>query len=131
MQDGKGDFRRRFLLCGMHARGDAATVVDDRHAAVDMNRDFDGVAEPGHVFVHAVVDDFIDEVMQPVDSGAADVHRRPLPHGVEAFENFDLIRAVTIGFRFGGRVLLVVLGHSAPWSMCSIFSHQLQHGAIR
>ena len=104
----------------MHAGGNAAPVVHDRDAAVDVDRDLDRFTEPGHVLVDTVVDDFIDEMVQPVDTGAADVHRRSLPDGVESFENFDLIRAVTVGFRLGRIVLLVVLGHSAPSRMLTM-----------
>lgn len=114
VQHGQRHFGRRLFLCGVHAGGNAASVVHHGDAAVDVDRHLDGFAEPGHVFVDAVIDDFVDEVMQPVHAGAADIHGRPLPDGIEPFENFDLIRAVTIGFGFGGVVLLVVLGHSAP-----------------
>jgi hypothetical protein len=117
VQDGEGHFGGGFLLGGMHAGGNAAAVVHDRDAAVDVDRDLDGFTETGHVLVDTVVDDFIDEMVQPVDTGAADVHRRSLPDGVESFENFDLIRAVTVGFRLGRIVLLIVLGHSTPTRM--------------
>ena len=98
----------------MHPGWDAAPVVDDRDAAVNMDHDLDRLAEAGHVLVNTVVDDFVHEMMQAVDAGAADVHRRPLPHRIEPFENFDLIRTVTVGFRFGRMVLLIVSGHSIP-----------------
>jgi hypothetical protein len=48
------------------------------------------------VFVDAVVDDFIDEVVETIDAGAADVHRRAFPHGIETFEDFDLVGVVTV-----------------------------------
>ena len=63
------------------------------------------------MLIDTVVDDFIDEVMEAVHAGAADVHRRPLPHGVQAFQYFDLIRAVAVGFLCG---FGVVTGHQSP-----------------
>ena len=100
-------------------RWNAASVIDDRDAAVDMDRDFDRFPEAGHMFVDAVVHDFVDEMVQPVHARAADVHRGSLADGIEAFEYFDLIRAVTVGFRLDRIVLLVVLGHSALTEFCT------------
>ncbi len=111
VQHGERHFRGGLLLRGVHAGRNAAPVVDDGHAAVDMDRDLDRLAEAGHVFVDAVVDDFVDQMVQSVHAGAADVHRRPLPHRIETLEDFDLIRAVAVGFGLGDRV---VCGHSVP-----------------
>ena len=95
----------------MHAGRNPATVIDDRDTPVDMDRDLDRLAEAGHVLVHAVVDDFVDEMVQTIDARAADVHRRPLPHGIEPFQHLDLVCAVAVGFRLGG----LVLGHSVSY----------------
>ncbi len=96
MQDGQRHFGRGLLLRGMHAGRNAAAVIHDRDTAVDVDRHLDRLTESRHVFVDTVVDDFIDEVMEAVDAGAADVHRRALPHGIETFEDFDLVRVVTV-----------------------------------
>jgi hypothetical protein len=119
VQDGEGDFRGGFLLRRVHARRDAAAVVHDRDAAVDMERDFDRFAEAGHVLVHAVVHDFVDEVVEPVLAGAADVHGGTLADRVEPLQHLDLVRAVAVGH---GLVGLLALGlsvlffrrHSSP-----------------
>ena len=87
----------------MHPGWNAAAVIDDRDAVVDMDRDLDRLTEARHVFIDTVVDDFVDEVMQAIDTGAADVHRRPLPHGIEPFQHLDLVCAVAVGFGLGGR----------------------------
>ena len=76
---------------------DAAAVVDDRDRVVDVQRDVDLVAVPGQRLVDRVVDDLVDEVMQPGRAGRADVHRRPLAHRLEAFEDLDLVGAVVVG----------------------------------
>jgi hypothetical protein len=48
------------------------------------------------MFVDTVVDDFIDKMVESVDAGAPDVHRRALSYGIETFEDLDLIRAVAV-----------------------------------
>ena len=73
---------------------DAAAVVDDGHRAVDVDRDVDLIAEAGQRLVDRVVDDFVDEMMQPRRSGRADVHGRPLADRFEPLENLDLVGAV-------------------------------------
>ena len=95
----------------MHPGRNAAAVIHDRDAPIDMDRHLDRLAESRHMFIDAVVDDFIDKVMEAVRTGAADVHRRTLPHGIQAFQHFDLVRAVTLGFRCG---LVLVTGHQSP-----------------
>ena len=42
-------------------------------------------AVPGERFVDGVVDDFVDQVMQSIDAGRADVHRRALANGLKTF----------------------------------------------
>ena len=81
----------------VHVDRNAATVVDDRHRAVDVNRDGDVLAETGQRLVDRVVDDFVDEVMQPGRTGRSDVHRRALADGFQAFEDFDLVCAIVLG----------------------------------
>ena len=57
----------------------------------------DVLAEAGQRLVDRVVDDFVDEVVQPGRPGRPDVHRRPLPDGLEAFEDLDFVGAVVVG----------------------------------
>ena len=81
----------------VHVHGNAAAVVDDGDRAVDVDRDVDVPAEPGQRFVDRVVDDFVDEVVQPGWPGRPDVHRRPLADGLETFEDLDFVGAVVVG----------------------------------
>ena len=96
VQHGEHDFGRR-PAAGVLIGGNAAAVVDDRDRSVDVDRDVDLIAEAREGFVDGVVDDFVDEMMQPGRPGRADVHGRPLPHGLEAFEDFDFVGAVIGG----------------------------------
>ena len=74
----------------------AAAVVDDGDRAVDVNRDVDLIAEARQRLVDRVVDDFVDEVVQAGRTGRADVHRRPLADGLEAFEHLDLVGGIVV-----------------------------------
>jgi hypothetical protein len=83
----------------VHVDGDAAAVVDDRHRPVEVDRDIDLGAVAGEGLVDGVVDDFVDQVVQPGRTGRADVHRRALADSLEPFENLDLVGAVAVGSR--------------------------------
>ena len=93
VQHRQHDFGRR-SPAGVLIGGNAAAVVDDRDRTVDVNRDVDLIAETGEGLVDRVVDDLVDEMVQPGRPGRADVHGRTLPHRLESFEDFDLVRAV-------------------------------------
>ena len=97
------DLDRRLLMRRMIVDGDAAAIIADGDArAVLVQRDFDLVGVAVHGLVDGVVEDFPDQVMQPRRPGAADVHARALPHGVEAFENGNAAGVVGGG---GGHVI--------------------------
>ena len=52
-----------------------------------------GVA--GERLVDGVVDDLVDHVVQAgAVIGVADIHARPLAHGIEALQDLDRIRAI-------------------------------------
>src|SRR6185312_9468886 len=48
-----------------------------------------------------IVDDLVDEVMQPGRPGGTDVHRGPLADRLKPFEDFDLVGAVIVLVRAG------------------------------
>jgi hypothetical protein len=62
-----------------------------------MNADVDLIAVAGEGFVDGVVDDLVDEVMQTLRPGRADVHGGALAHRLEALEDLDLVGAVIVG----------------------------------
>jgi hypothetical protein len=73
--------------------GNAAAVVDDGDRAVDVDRDVDLIAEAGQRFVDRVVDDFVDEVVQP--AGRSTRCTSPAACGrLRALEDLDLVGAV-------------------------------------
>ena len=95
VQHRQHDFGRRPAALVLIDRN-AAAVVDDGDRVVDVDRDVDLVAVAGQRLVDRVVDDLVDEVVQARRAGRADVHRRPLAHRLEAFEDLDLVGAVVV-----------------------------------
>ena len=73
----------------MHVGRDAAAVVDDRDRVVEVDGDVDLVAIAGQSLVDGVVDDLVDQVVQPRAGGGADVHGRTLAHRRQSFQNLD------------------------------------------
>ena len=100
---------RRDLLDRVLVDGDAAAVVDDPHAAVGLQRHFDVGGVAGEGFVDRVVDDLVDEVVEPALTRGADVHARPLAHGLQTLEKLD-VAGIVRGIRGNGR-LIGGLGH--------------------
>jgi len=75
-------------------------VVGHRGAAVRVQDDVNLVAPAGQRFIDRVVDHLVQQVVQPVGSGAADVHRGTPADAFETFEDLDLLCGV------GGRRLV-------------------------
>ena len=60
------------------------------------------VAVAGHGLVDGVVDDLVDQVVQPADTGGADVHAGALADGFEPLEDRDRTGVVGVGGRGQG-----------------------------
>ncbi len=111
MQLGHDDLGRGNALALVNVDRNAAAVVAHRDRAVGVEYDLDGGGVAGERFVDGVVDDLVDHVMQAgAVIGVADIHARPLAHGIEAFQNPDRFRAVfdrngmlSVGDRLPGR----------------------------
>ncbi len=75
----------------------------DRAVGVEGHHDSSEIA--GQRLVDGVVDHLIDHVVQArAVVGVADIHARPLAHGIEAFQHLDGLGAVLgsgFGFAFG------------------------------
>ncbi len=79
-----------------HVHGNAAAVVDHGDGVVHVDHDIDFLGVAGKRFVDRVVDDFVDEVVQPHLAGRADVHGGAQAHGFKAFKNFDVFAGVAV-----------------------------------
>ncbi len=92
------DFGGRDAFAFVDLGRDAAPIVLDSDRAVGVQGDGDLVAEARERLVDRVVHDLVDHVMQTrAVIGVADIHARPLAHGVEALQHFDQFRAVLGG----------------------------------
>lgn len=70
-------------------------MVHHAHAAVGEQGDLDQVVVAGQRLVDRVVDDLVDEVVQPALTGGTDVHAGALADRFQPFENGD--RASVVG----------------------------------
>jgi hypothetical protein len=61
-----------------------------------MNDDIDAMTVSGQGFIDAVVNQFMDEMMEPFDSGISDIHGRPLPYRGQSLQNFDVFRRILV-----------------------------------
>src|SRR5579859_8085570 len=72
----------------------APAVVLHRAAAVRVEGGHDPGGVAGQGLVHGVVDHLIDQVMQAARARRADVHARPPPNVLPAFEDLDLLGGI-------------------------------------
>ena len=96
VENRENHFRRGTFFRGMHVHGDAAAVVGDGDGIIGVHGNVDFVGEAGHGFVHGIVNDFPNQVMQTHFAGGADVHRRTQAHGLQAAENFNGFSVVLV-----------------------------------
>jgi hypothetical protein len=91
VEDGHDHLERAAPALLGHLRDrDAAAVVRDGARAVRVQGDPDPVAVPGEGLVDAVVDDLVDQVVEPAGPGGADVHARPAADRLQALEDGDV-----------------------------------------
>src|SRR6266852_6221113 len=93
----------------------AAAVVAHGDRAVGVEHDLHRGGVAGQRLVDGVVDDLVDHVMQAgTVVGVADIHARPLAHGVEAFQNPDRFRPVL------DRNGMLSVGDRSPGRFCHV-----------
>ena len=106
VEDGEDDLDggHGHAVDGLVVDRDAAAVVDNGDGVVDMDGDVDAGRVAGERFVDGVVDDLVDEVVQPLLAGGPDVHRGTFADGGEAFEDGDVLGRVAARHLSGGAV---------------------------
>ncbi len=119
---GEHDLEGRAIVhVGHGADGDAAAIVGGGDAAVGIDLDHDHRGEAVDRFIDAVVNDFVDEVMQTAGRGIPDVHGGPLADPFDPLEHADIagiVGGVVVGlpqltrvfFGLGRRVVLFRIG---------------------
>ncbi len=99
MQHGQHHFDGGLALhLGMRVRLDrnAAAIVGDGKIAFLVEFDLDPGGMAGNGLVHRVVDDLGEQMMHRLFVGAADIHARPATHGLQALQNGDVGRVITL-----------------------------------
>ena len=86
--------RHLFAVHFHRVHGNAATVVDHGDRVVDVNSGFNLVGITGKRFVHGVVYNFVNQMMQSQFTGRTDVHRGTLAHGFHPAQHLDGIGGI-------------------------------------
>jgi len=94
VQAGHNHLHRGQVFAGVQVHWNAPAVVLHRDAVVRMNGNLDFVAMPAHGLVDGVVHHLVDQVVEAFGAGIADIHGRPFPHGLQAFEDLNFISVV-------------------------------------
>ena len=91
---------------------DAAAIVAHDQDVAGLQFQLDTRGMSCHRFVHRIVDDFGRQMMQRVDVGAADIHAGAAAHGLQPFQNLNVLGCIGLG-RCGTAVEKVgfVFGH--------------------
>ena len=95
MELGHDDLGGRHAFALVDVGRNAAAVVAHGAGTVGIERYRDFLGEARQRLVDRVIDDFVDHVMQArAVVGVADIHARPLAHGIEPLEHLDQFRIV-------------------------------------
>ena len=94
VQGGQHDFNRRAADLGDRINRNAGAVVNHGGTAVLVEHDVDLRAPAGERLIDRVVDHLIEEVVQPIRPGAANVHRRALANTLQPLQNLNLFCGV-------------------------------------
>ena len=105
-------FERGFVwIRRVRACRDAAAVVTHAHMAVFVQFDFDPCGVACNGFVHRVVDDFGDHVVQGAVVVAADIHAGAFADRLQPLKHFDRGGVVGLIGRAGQKII--------TWHGCS------------
>lgn len=90
VQDGHNNFNGRFADL-MHFNRNPAPIIDNGDAVIfsDFNKDM--VTVTGQGLIDRVIDDFINQMMEPTGTDTADIHAWPFANGFEALQDLDLL----------------------------------------
>ena len=95
VQNRQADLDRRAADLRVDADREAASGLLHGAGSVLVQRDDDLVAEAGQRLVHRVIHNFVDQMMQSALIRRADIHARPLAHGLKPFEHLYLVLVVS------------------------------------
>src|SRR5436309_195667 len=80
----------------------SSTVVRDRDAAIEVDLDHDISAVAGHRLVDGIINDFVDEMVEPTLREVTDVARRPCADRFDSFQNLYVLCGIVARRRRDG-----------------------------
>src|SRR5207302_7652121 len=114
------DFERGPLGFGVFLDGDAPAVVGNAGTAVHVDFDMNVLAVAGEGLVDAVVDQLVDQVVQAVDAGVADIDAGPAADVGRVAQNLNVVFAVVA---VAGRGQSAARGEGNVENFLNFFSH--------
>ena len=94
VQNRQADLDRGAADLRVNADREAASVVLHGAGTVLVQRDDDLVAKARQRLVHCVIHNFVYQMVQAALVRRADIHARPLAHGLKPLENLNLVLVV-------------------------------------
>src|SRR6266436_3861563 len=73
-----------------------APIVFDGNCTISMNSNTDSISIPCHHFVYTIIDNFVYEMVKSTLVCRSNVHTGTYAYGLQAFENLDILSAITI-----------------------------------
>ena len=102
----------RDTFFGMDRNRDTAAVVLHGYRTIGVERHSDAVTVAGQGFIDGIVHHLENHVMEAgAVIGIADIHPRPLAHGIESLQDLDGFGIIGLGMRIACADLFVFLRH--------------------
>ena len=73
----------------MHSHGNATAIVRHSGGTIRLQSHRNGITEAGQMFVHGVIYNLINQVVQSFGRYTADVHAGTFPHRLQTFQHCD------------------------------------------
>ena len=97
MKGCKNKTLRRYSF-GMHIHWDPSSIIFYCTGTVLLKNYMDTAAVPCKVLIHRIVYDLIYQMVQSLSGYASDVHTGALSHGLEALQDRDTARIISVFF---------------------------------
>jgi hypothetical protein len=88
------ELKRGNMLLGVESHGNASAVILDPDYVVLLEDDENVRAVAGESLIDRVIDNLIDEMVEPIDSCGPDVHAGPLADRFEPLKYLNAIRRI-------------------------------------
>ena len=89
------NFQSGFIVFFGHwSHRNATSVIRNRHAAVSMDHDREMRGMPVRALVDAVIDQFVNQMMQSQSRRVANIHGRPMPNPLKALQGLKMFGTV-------------------------------------